>query len=135
MAEVVSLREHVEALREADNLRFKSEREDDNLRNQQRFDAMETAIKKAETATERRFESVNEFRSTLTDQTKEFPTKAVVDGKFAALEAQVAALTGRLDRREGSGQGLHSGWLILVAAIGSLSSIAAIIAVAVKLGS
>ena len=57
-----------------------------DLRNQQRFEAQgqavvaaltsaEKAVQKAEIATEKRFESVNEFRQALNDQTKTFPSQ------------------------------------------------------------
>ena len=116
MAKSISLRAHFE--------RLLAEKD---LRDQQRFQAQETgvsaalasqkeavaaalsaadrAVLKAEAAADKRFDSVNEFRNALADQTKDFPTKAVVDGRFDALTAQVSALTGRMDRREGSGSG------------------------------
>jgi|ERR1051326_2162380 hypothetical protein len=48
----------------------------------------EKAITKAETATEKRFEAVNEFRQTLSDQAATFATKEKVDD----LSAQVSRL-------------------------------------------
>jgi small-conductance mechanosensitive channel len=77
----------------------------------------EKAVQKAETANERRFESVNEFRQTLTDQTKEFPTKAVVDGQMSAIREQVSALTGRMDRQDGTKSGWHDGGALLMTVI------------------
>ena len=48
------------------------------------MNASEKAILKAETATERRFESVNEFRSQLADQQITFVRKPEVDLRFKA---------------------------------------------------
>lgn len=42
------------------------------LRLQQKFEGLDKAIEKANTATEKRFEGVNEFRNTLSDQQRTF---------------------------------------------------------------
>lgn len=84
-------------------------------RDSQRFDAQTSAINaalqaakeavtKAETATERRFESVNEFRAQLSDQTKTFASSERVD-----------IITDRLNRMEGHSGGLNDGWKWLLA--------------------
>lgn len=75
-------------------------------RDEQRFKAMETAILKAETAVEKRFESVNEFRQTLSDQTNSFVSRV----EFNALKE-------RLDRGEGRSGGIKDfyGWLVAAA--------------------
>lgn len=44
-----------------------------------RFNAAQEAIHKAEVATEKRFEGVNEFRKTLSDQTVTFATKEAME--------------------------------------------------------
>lgn len=115
----ISLRQYVEALfREKD------------LRDQQRFDAQTTAtqaalaavkeatqaaltaakeaVVKAENASEKRFEGVNEFRATLSDQAATFISRAEYD-----------ALKERMDRGEGRSGGVADGWkwLIAVAAL------------------
>lgn len=48
----------------------------------------EKAILKAEESNEKRFSSVNEFRSTLSDQQKTFVTKAECDYRFLGVEKQ-----------------------------------------------
>jgi hypothetical protein len=50
------------------------------------FSARE-AVAKAETATEKRFESVNEFRQTLTDQAAQFPTRQEVSAQMQTVSA------------------------------------------------
>lgn len=54
----------------------------------QAADASEKAIAKAESATERRFEAVNEFRSQLSDQVARFMPREVADGQFAEVQAK-----------------------------------------------
>ena len=72
-----------------------------DLRYQQRFEAQSTAIKdaliaaekavtKAEVATERRFESVNEFRQTLSDQAAKFVTRT----EFHAIIVTLVSVVG-----------------------------------------
>jgi hypothetical protein len=76
----------------------------------------EKATAKAEAASNARFESVNEFRKALTDQTATFIPRAEYDAAHAALTDRVTAgaarvdalelrLTSRLDRGEGSDAG------------------------------
>ena len=50
------------------------------------------AITKAETATEKRFEAVNEFRSTLSDQARLLMPRAEADSRFETLAANVARI-------------------------------------------
>ncbi len=59
------------------------------------------AVEKAESANERRFESVNEFRRTLSDQTASFITRDTYDVQHRALEITVDLLRERVDRAEG----------------------------------
>jgi hypothetical protein len=60
--------------------------------------ASEKAITKAETATERRFEAVNEFRQTLSDQAANFATKSTVDAQFTAMREKIDDLGAQVSR-------------------------------------
>lgn len=69
--------------------------------------ASEVAVEKAQVSTDRRFESVNEFRTTLSDQARDFVTIPVLAARVSQIDAQVDGLqksiTGvatRIDRRE-----------------------------------
>lgn len=83
----------------------------------------ERAVAKAEIATEKRFDAVNEFRAQLADQARDFmPRKE--------YEVQQAAITGRLNSLErtsatsgGRSAGLRDGWGYVVGAAGSLAGI------------
>lgn len=101
-----------------------------DLRYQQRFDAQTKAVEaallaakeaviKAELAMEKRFDGVNEFRETLSDQAAQFVTLA-----------QFTELKERVDRSEGKSSGLNAGWGYLAGAVGA---VAAVIAVVVSL--
>lgn len=73
-----------------------------------RFDAAQAAITKADTATEKRFESVNEFRGQLADQTRTFASREALEASAKegatardGLAAATAANTARLSNLEG----------------------------------
>ncbi|MEH1169259.1 hypothetical protein V6V47_28165 [Micromonospora sp. CPCC 205539] len=86
--------------------------------------AADRAVTKAEIATEKRFESVNEFRQTLSDQTKTFIARVEFEVVRDSHAGHVASLASRLDKLEGKGVGLNAGWLYLV---GGLSAVAALV--------
>ena len=80
---------HLLELRRCDMEMYTSNRTSDQLRNEQRFIAQEkaveaalssakTATEKAETAAERRFDSVNEFRAALSTQQSTYITRIEV---------------------------------------------------------
>lgn len=104
-------------------------------RDQQRFEAQtkaidaamaaaEKAVTKAENATERRFDAVNEFRATLSDQAATLASKA----ELGALVDRFVDLVARVDRTEGRSGGLNAGWGYLTGAIGLAVGVIAVVA-------
>lgn len=94
----------------ADNTRLTSElftalRE----RTDQSITSAEKAIDKAELATSTRFESVNEFRRALTDQTTTFLPRAEYIVAHRSLVERVEIVTQRIAAMEASSQGRTSG--------------------------
>jgi hypothetical protein len=85
--------------------------------------AAKEAINKAEAATEKRFQSVNEFRETLSDQAATFVNR----DQFEALRDVVATLSARLDRIEGRTTGLSAGWGYLLGAVGLAGGVIGIV--------
>jgi hypothetical protein len=123
-AEVLTLRVLVETRHELYQERFKDAQiaVTAALASQQKetaaaFECSEKAIDKAELAAEKRFESVNAFRQTLSEQTSTFMPRTEVDQEIRSLAAQIGALTSRIERSEGKGSGLQAGWGYLVAAL------------------
>ena len=92
-------------------------------RYRERFESQGKAIDTALIATERRFEGVNEFRKTLSDQAGTFATRDQVE----ALRTLMAAMAARLDRQEGRSTGLGAGWGYLVAAAGVVIAVVSLI--------
>ncbi len=104
----------------------------------------EKAVTKAEGASERRFEGVNEFRKALSDQTATFIPRAEYDAGLAALTARVAAnaervaalelrLTSRLDLGEGADRGTSTARgeqrLTISQVIAALAVVAAVVSI------
>ncbi len=60
----------------------------------QALTAAKEAVAKAETASEKRFDSVNEFRNTLKDQQSTLMPRIEADNRFKAVEEKIDALKG-----------------------------------------
>lgn len=88
--------------------------------------ASEKAIGKAEASTERRFDSVNEFRQTLSDQATTFMTRVEANALIARTTERIQDLTDRMNKSEGHGSGLHAGWVYLLGAVAAIGTIISI---------
>lgn len=93
------------------------------------------AIQKAETATEKRFESVNEFRAQLSEVIAQFVPREVAETQFSELRKLVDALTARFNTMEGSDLGAARAKTALSTTatiwIGALGLVVAVLTVAV----
>jgi hypothetical protein len=81
-------------------------------RSEARFESMQRAVDLALEATERRFEGVNEFRATLSDQAANFVTRDAMTALGEKLQASIdrnasdlRALSQKIDLREGEESG------------------------------
>lgn len=102
------------------------------------LEAADKAITKSETATERRFESVNEFRAQLSDQSRTFMPRAEslqrheqtaekLDGLENRVREEVSRINSRLDLAAGRTTGLDKSWAVLVGAVGLVGGLIAIV--------
>lgn len=82
--------------------------------------ATKEAIGKADAATEKRFESVNEFRGQMADQSALFIARREVEAMVSAANEKIAGLNDRMNRNEGRGSGQHQLYGYLVGALGLL---------------
>lgn len=81
-------------------------------RYEQRFDAQMEAIHKADSAQEKRFESVNEFRKLVDGIVKELISRVEVDHLFESLVEKVNSTNSRVEaaeKRLNLGQGMQEG--------------------------
>lgn len=88
------------------------------------FAAQEKAIIKAENATEKRFESVNEFRKTLADQNTTFVPRAEFSRAVEVLKEAIDELKSYKDANVGRWGGINSGWSFLAGGIAVAISVA-----------
>lgn len=87
----------------------------------------ERAIQKAEVANEKRFDGINEFRGQLRDQAATFMPRTESISMHAATAEKISDIMTRLDRQEGRGSGLNSGWGLLLGAVGLLAAVVTIV--------
>ena len=80
----------------------------------------EKAILKAETATEKRFDSVNEFRQAMRDQQENFASKSETNMRLDEMVKRLEHVTSGLEKSSGKSSGLAlaaalAGWAITTA--------------------
>ena len=99
-----------------------------------KFESLATAINKAETATEKRFEGVNEFRNTLSDQQKTFLTSNeyksahqnlldLVNTSTKTTSDTILTQKERIDKIENIKQGGQSTWMMIVGIVAFISAL------------
>ena len=102
------------------------------------LESAEKAITKAETATEKRFDAVNEFREQLRDQSSTFMPRVEaeqriaqlaekLDGIEARMNSGFASLGSRLDLASGAGQGYRNLTGLVFGAASFVSALVAIV--------
>jgi vacuolar-type H+-ATPase subunit I/STV1 len=64
--------------------------------------ATKEAINKADQANEKRFDAVNEFRSTLSDQQTKLMTRTEYESAHGAITEKIDGVTDRINRTEGA---------------------------------
>jgi hypothetical protein len=90
------------------------------------FEQMNRAVSKAEAATERRFEAVNEFRAQLADQARAFMPRLEYEASYVNVDQRINNLKEKIDRIESTKQGGNATWTYVFA---SASLIALIISI------
>jgi len=106
--------------------------------------ASDRAVNKAEVASEKRFDSVNEFRATLADQQRTLMPRAETETLFknigekiesiqTALVEKISVLERSLNVGSGQKSGVKEGWGYAVGAIGLLLAIVSVIVWVTKL--
>lgn len=105
-----------------------------DLRYQQRFEATEKAIAKAESATEKRFEGVNEFRNQLGDQQRTFMPRSEVEVIHRGINEKIETLGKTVSDRRAQGLGVKDGWGYAVGVVGFVLALLSLIAWVLKIG-
>lgn len=101
--------------------------------------AADRAVQKAEAATEKRFESVNEFRGTLDQQQRTLIPRSEVSVLVEGLNEKIASLTKGHDEQkaivskmQAERQGVVGGWGYAVGAVGLLLALASLVMIGIK---
>jgi hypothetical protein len=89
--------------------------------------AADKAVSKAEVATEKRFEGVNEFRAALNDQTRLQVTTDKFDSVIDGLNGRIRSLETRIEKAEGQGLGARENKTGIYAAIAAAVGLLAIV--------
>jgi hypothetical protein len=119
----VPLREHLEALINAHDRRYEQRFGDQATAVQAALNAAKEAVLKAETAAEKRFESVNEFRETLDDQQRTLIPRAEAELRMNAIAARVDEVAKVVDAGRSARAGGREMWAYVVGGIGLLFGI------------
>lgn len=130
------LHDSEQAIRELTNARFVTY--DAMLRGETErralaLEATEKAIGKAEAANEKRFESVNEFRGQLADQTRTFMPRIEVQQLLDQLTLRLGELNDRMNRQEGILHGANANKTGLYAALAAATAVIIAIVVVINL--
>ena len=89
----------------------------------QRYQAMELAVNKAETATEKRFEGVNEFRAQLGDQSRTLMPRIETEVLLKNVNDKIEALTIKVEKSGNIKAGGNQMIAYIVAAISLIVTI------------
>lgn len=94
--------------------------------------AADRAVAKAETASEKRFEGVNEFRGQLADQAAQLMPRSEAEARIQAMADKLSEVVDRVNRSEGRGTGMQASWAIAVAVFGMLLGVAGLLFAALR---
>jgi hypothetical protein len=81
------------------------------------------AISEFKEQTEKRFEAGNEIKQAMANQANTFLTRTEAEVRMNRTDQDVRAVTDRLNKGEGRGDGLKDGWLAMIAIIMAVAAI------------
>jgi len=93
---------------------------------EQRFASVKEAVTKAEAATERRFEGVNEFRNTLSDQQRTFLPRKEYEATMSSIDSKINEVGKKVDKLDSMKAGGKDVWVYIVAVASLIFGIASI---------
>lgn len=109
---LISLREYVD-------IRFDAQEKATNAA----MAASDRAVNKAEMASEKRFDAVNEFREALADSARLLMPRAEAEQRINAITASVADLKQSFDNRSNKDEGKDQGFWKIAAMVSLLANI------------
>jgi hypothetical protein len=88
---------------------------------------LDRAVSKAEVAVDKRFDSVNEFRQTLSDQARDFASNQAVDIRFGTAFEKLAGLDSSVRAIQAKESGFNAAWVVVFSLIVAGSAVAALV--------
>lgn len=111
---VDTLREYLTSIIDANDRRYSARFDAQEKAVIAALDSAKEAVLKAEGSSEKRFESVNEFRKTLSDQTAQFITRAEYAAARQGLDDRVSVNNTKMERMEAKTSGIDGVWVWLL---------------------
>lgn len=90
------------------------------------LNSAETAVRKAEMASEKRFDAVNEFRATLADQQRTLMPRSEMDVTIRSIATRLENVETRIVERSSKETGIGAGYAIAVGIVGFVAVIGSI---------
>ena len=123
-----TLRAHLIALIDERNTQYAQRFEAQEKAVDYALGAADRAVNKAELATEKRFEGVNEFRQQLADQARTFMPRAETELQIATLAERLTTL----EQAQAQGGGRHEGTSVTIGyLLGGLSFLALLVTIGI----
>jgi len=91
------------------------------------MNSADRAVAKAESATEKRFDAVNEFRETLADQQRTLMPRSEAELELKSLHMLVDKLEIRLSEFEARHRGFSGGWGVAVGIVGFIAFVLSVL--------
>jgi hypothetical protein len=118
---VETLKAHMEALRALDRRLTDEQHASTSAKLESAMASAKEAVLKAEAATEKRLEGLNELRGAWTDNQRTLYPRAEAELALSALSEKVDLLTSDAEARRGNATGLSAGWAAAVAVVGLIA--------------
>lgn len=96
------------------------------------LDAADKAVSKAETASEKRFDGVNEFRAALSDSARLLMPRIEFERIINTIEERLNNLIKRVDLRDERSVGANQSWVIIGLVVSALANVALVLSYVFK---
>lgn len=120
---IETLKDYLTALIQENDRRYEQRFSSAQLAVNAALAAAKEAVTKAEIASEKRFEGVNEFRNALGDQQRTLMPRAESELRFSNLEAKIDTLEAANIKRSGIQTGGREMWAYIIAALMALLAV------------
>lgn len=122
-----TLQDHLKSIIENNNARYEVMFANAEKSVHAALNSADTAIKKAEAASDKRFEGVNEFRATLADQQRMLMPRAETEEAIKRICERLMKLEDGASERRAKYQGMGAMWGIIIAVLGAVSLVSGFI--------